>query len=69
MPDIRSLAGVLKRNGTHISARIDIQDRIFIQVLGFCDSAVPEFDVERIGTFEITHLHDNYSIITGWEFA
>jgi hypothetical protein len=54
---VSSLTGVLKRDGTDVAFRVDIQGGVFIQVPGFHSAAVAELDVQRVRVIEVADFH------------
>src|SRR5712691_10459290 len=54
---LHSLLRVLDRNPADIALRIDIKERVLIEVTRLCDRRASKLDVERIGVLEVTNLH------------
>ena len=49
---------MLDGNGADVSIRIHVKQRVFIQVPGFEHGTRIEFDVQRIGFFEVRDMHE-----------
>jgi hypothetical protein len=58
MRNIRSISGVLDRQGTDMSILIDIELRILIEIPGFCHGCRFELNMERIRVLKILDRHD-----------
>jgi hypothetical protein len=55
--DICTCAGMLKGDSADISRRIQIQDRVLIQISGFRNFPALELDVQGVGVVEILYFH------------
>jgi len=55
--DLCTVAGVFYRDGTDIAVLIQIENCILIQIFGFPNRCLAEFNVESIGVFEIFYFH------------
>ena len=55
--NVGSLAGVLDGNAANVSFAVEIEQDIFVQVLGFADLSGFELDVKRVRVLEILDFH------------
>src|SRR5690606_34759427 len=57
MADVRALAGMFEGDGAHVAFRIQVEERVLVQVARLNDLPALELDVQGIGVLEVLNFH------------
>jgi hypothetical protein len=66
MRNIRSISGVLDRQGADMSILIDIELRVLIEISRFCHDCRFELNMEGIRVLKILDRHDLKLLLNGF---
>jgi hypothetical protein len=58
--DLGAFARVFNRDGANLAIRVEVQQRIFIEILCLSHIARAKFDMKRVGILKVFYFHGLY---------